>query len=183
MGLDEGYVGVTTDPKRRWSEHRNFRYNYPIQKAIKKYGEKLTYQIIGCFDSEEEALWQEYTLRPFKSIGWNIRVGGVKSPSAGGHTEETKRKIGVANSKRIIKDETRFKQSFIAKNRPKKVLKPVDIYLAGEKVASRVSVVAWAKSNKVSIRLLYETLKANPDLPSSRTNVHQTKGFYARYST
>ena len=182
MALDQGYIGVTNDPKRRWAEHNNFRYDYPIQRAIKKYGDLLIYEVIGQFDSQHDALWQEYTLRPFKSIGWNIRIGGSKSPSAGGHSEETKRKIGIANSKRLVKEETRVKHSLIAKSRVRLPIKPVDIYLNNSVIATRVSLSNWAKENKVSVGLMYETLKANLSLPSSRTNVHQTKGFYARYS-
>lgn len=184
MGLDQGYVGISIDPVRRWKEHQELRYTYPIQKAIKKYGDKVFYRIIAVFDTENEALWQEYTLRPFPRIGWNILRGGTKCPSSNGHSKETMAKIAIANSKRVYKEETRQKQSLIAKARVKPTrTRPVNVfdYKSGKVVSESVLLGVWARENKVSTRLMYETLKADFLKRSSRNNVHQTKGYYARY--
>lgn len=129
MGLDEGYVGISIDPQRRWKEHHSSRYDYPLQRAIKKYKDKILYIILGVFESEDQARWQEYTLRPFPQIGWNILRGGMKCPSSNGHSQETRDKIALANSKRVVTEETKKKQSDYAKNRAKPTyIRPVNIF-------------------------------------------------------
>ena len=49
--IDEGYVGVSKDPKTRWSNHRSRKENPILSRAISKYGAKLRYEILGCFEN------------------------------------------------------------------------------------------------------------------------------------
>jgi len=80
----QGYIGVTKNFKTRMSDHMNNVKNYPIVRAVKKYGwDGLVKKIIliaesdYCFDIEVK-------LRPEGQIGWNIKKGGEVPPDRTG---------------------------------------------------------------------------------------------------
>lgn len=83
----EGYIGITSDLKRRhqehkWSSNPNSKYfkKTHFTTAILKYGglDKIE-RIVLHECTFEEACNHEYTYRPELRIGWNILQGGEHS--------------------------------------------------------------------------------------------------------
>ncbi len=166
MGLDQGYVGISVKPKARWAEHRRRNENPVLSRAIKKYGDKVRYSILSVHDTLEEALWQEFTLRPFKGMGWNIAKGGGLPPANGGWNKgqttppEAKRKQSEARAGK-----------YGGANHPRAKL--ADIYnKEGTRIAKNVVVRVWAKENGYHQAHLAATA-------TGKLKLH--KGIYARY--
>lgn len=166
-GLDEGYIGITVDPKERWSRHRskNSDSNPILKRAIAKYNPN--FKIVASFDTLEEALWQEFTLRPFDKMGWNLVKGGGLPPNNGGWNKGKKTPKAV-----------RKKQSEVRKGRFKGADHPraklANIYTRDDNVlvAESVAISGWAKENGYHPTHLSNTAK-------NHTTYH--KGLYARY--
>jgi hypothetical protein len=171
MGLDEGYIGISQNPKERWAAHKRGKSNYPVQKAIQKYLSFLQYVILDSFDTLEEALWLEYTLRPFPRIGWNIAVGGGLPPDSSG---ENNPNFGKKTS-----EETRQKQSkarlgkFSGKDHPRAVLINIYDYYTNELIAGGVVARVWAIENGYHQAHITAT---------ARGKLKHHKGVYARYT-
>jgi predicted GIY-YIG superfamily endonuclease len=73
--LEEGYIGVSLDPKGRFRGHREGPYI--VGKAITKY--ELTEKdvvILAEFEDRDLAHAYERSLRPKENMGWNIAPGG-----------------------------------------------------------------------------------------------------------
>lgn len=204
MTLDEGYVGISRNPKERWRKHRKKNAKSIVSGKIRKYPDKIRYTILAQFDTEDEARWLEYCLRPQKNIGWNIAIGGAKCPMDGirNHTEETRKKmskshkgaklskehceaISKANKGRKLSD--RHKKKMLGKNVGHKSgkAKPVNLYdfYTDELVAEDVVIREWCRENGFinAHTGLYASLRADHTKPSSKTNVRHSKGIYARY--
>ena len=88
--FSQGYIGVSNNAKRRFTEHGRNAKNKHFKFAIQKYGwdnlvktEILIAEEYYCLDIERK-------LRPNDGIGWNIVMGGGKPPIAYGH----KRAVG-----------------------------------------------------------------------------------------
>lgn len=77
--LTEGYVGITTNTKKRWSAHRRGETNKHIGRAYKKYGDIVEY-VVTKGDSDYCRLL-EFLWRPLKKVGWNIAEGGGLPPN------------------------------------------------------------------------------------------------------
>jgi predicted GIY-YIG superfamily endonuclease len=171
MGLDEGYVGISQNPKERWASHKRGKSNYPVQKAITKYSTLLKYDIIACFDTLEEALWLEYTLRPLPRLGWNIAVGGGLPPDSAGENNP--------NFGKQASQETKEKQSkarlgrFCGSNHPRAVLVNIYNFATDKLIAEGVVARSWANENGYHQAHLTAT---------ARGKLKQHKGVYARYS-
>lgn len=94
MDTTEGYIGITTDTTRRFSQHqrdannKNRRNrNYHLYNALRKYDD-IEFVILA--EGTEEVIMQmEYDLRPEPNIGWNQAVGGSHN---GGNTWKGKRR-------------------------------------------------------------------------------------------
>jgi group I intron endonuclease len=100
---DKRYIGKSVDFKNRLYNHlSNARKNsgYALHNAIRKYGlENFNWTIIDEAYSEDELndkeiFWIDYykSFRDF-GLGYNLTLGG----DGGKLSEETKRKIGIAN--------------------------------------------------------------------------------------
>lgn len=171
MGLDDGYIGISQNPKERWSNHKRGKEGYPVQKAIKKYGEALQYKILDAFDSLSEALWLEFTLRPNPRLGWNVAVGGGLPPDSSGENNP--------NYGKKTSEETKKKQSerrlgrFCGKDHPRAVLVDIFDYKTNEIIASGVVARTWAIQNGYHQAHITAT---------ARGKLKQHKGVYARYS-
>lgn len=86
--LTHGYVGVSNNPKRRLSEHKNVSKirndkNPYFGRILNKYSDKIILTIIFCGD-EDACYSLEECLRPEKNIGWNANKGGNKPPNKKG---------------------------------------------------------------------------------------------------
>lgn len=171
MGLDEGYIGVSKEPLSRWTRHKakNSDSNPRLKRAILKYNPE--FKILASFDSLEEALWLEFTLRPQNRIGWNLAEGGGMPPHSSGETHPS---FGVPVSK-----ETREKQSKARTGRfgghKHPMAKPVDIYCrdSNKCLAKNVVVGVWAKHNGYNPNHIRAT---------ARGELKSHKGVYARYT-
>ena len=105
----KGYVGITKGPpkKRWWSHKKDLRTgqhrNCYLQRAYDKYGpDAFEYKIRQTFDSIEDM--QEAEKRIIieeRDRLYNIKEGGYSAPFVK-HTEETKRKIGLAFQKPVV---------------------------------------------------------------------------------
>ncbi|CAM0040795.1 homing endonuclease [Vibrio phage D148] len=92
--LSKGYIGITNNIDRRWSEHKSGRSKcMHLNNAVAKYDD-IVYTTIE--EGHREYIeTREFTLRPEPGIGWNIAVGGRKSNTLGRPlSDDTKRKIG-----------------------------------------------------------------------------------------
>lgn len=120
------YFGYTRkNPRIRIQEHVSTSVRGDgciLGAAIRKYGiESFKWYKIAEFDSKQDALEMETrcirdnnTQQP---NGYNISPGGESG--SGPHTEESKRKIGLAHKGRKFSEETRRKMSESAKGKPK----------------------------------------------------------------
>lgn len=201
MSLDEGYIGVTNRPLERFEEHKKSRYNPYLHRVMQKHKDQIIFQILSVFDDRHEAHWLEYTLRPFRHIGWNIAVGGETPPRWAGrtHTEATKKKMSDLAKGRVISFEQREKISKklsgvkYSEDRIARMnhvsgtkhhnAKPCNIYdhETDKLLAENVTVNGWAKENGFQQSSLSLTAKADRSKPSNKKNRHHTKGVYARY--
>jgi group I intron endonuclease len=96
----QGYIGITKDIKKRWSDHAKRTANNHLLHAIKKYGwDSLVKEVVLVAD-EAYCLIVEAKLRAEDKIGWNITKGGGMPPSALGkkftRSEEYKQKQSIA---------------------------------------------------------------------------------------
>ena len=192
MGLSDGYIGITNNPRRRWAAHTTKNNtNKLFRNKLLKHGNKIQRVILDVFESREDALWLELTLRPLPNMGWNIQAGG--GPSAD-MSEETKSKISnsLAGRKppgmtqagktrwrekmvgRKASQETRDKLSPQRQGRDNSAAKPVNIfnYEDGSLIAEDVLMSEFCKVNNLHKGHLSQT--ANGKLK-------QHKGVYARY--
>ena len=166
MGLGEGYIGVSVNPKARWAEHKRRKENPYLRNAINKH--EVKFDIISVHDTVEDALWQEFTLRPFGRMGWNLVKGGGKPPEMGGWN-----KGQSASQKTRQKQSEARKGKYGGDNHPR--AKKADIYCAktNSVVAKDVVISVWAKSNGFHQGHLSAT---------ARGKLEQHKGLYARYT-
>lgn len=83
----DGYVGVSTDPARRFLSHRKHNENIPNNAWVE----------IVFSGTREECFDKEFELRPRKKMGWNRAVGGAQGFNIGfSHSEKTKKKLRKA---------------------------------------------------------------------------------------
>lgn len=132
------YVGITRNvPERRWNNGRGYVNNKYFSRAIEKYGwHNFFHEILYTDLSKEQAEEIEVQLiREYDSAnpehGYNIELGGngtgrIKdetrkriSEALKGHicSEETKRKISIANSGKSRRKRGRMSAENIEKNR------------------------------------------------------------------
>lgn len=107
------YIGQSWNVEQRFTQHRQARGNYVVSRALRKYGaENFAFELIASLeDTTQEALdaLEVHWIQHFRAVGtvYNVRDGG----SRGKHSEETKRKMGVAKSGQVFSDEARARMS------------------------------------------------------------------------
>jgi len=79
--FNEGYIGVSNNPKNRWLRHWKYNGNKHLKNAIKKYGWDNLIKEIILFGEKQYCFNIESKIRPAKQIGWNIAEGGIKPPT------------------------------------------------------------------------------------------------------
>ena len=108
------YIGITKQkPQNRWDNGKGYKHNNYIKNAINKYGwSNIEHKILFENLTKEEAEQKEIELIAFyksnqKNFGYNIENGGHVNCVS----EETKKKLSIANKGKIISKETRQKMS------------------------------------------------------------------------
>lgn len=107
------YIGITSkECEERWKNGRGYANNRHFISAVEKYGwENIQHIIIKKGINKKEAceLEKEY-IKKFDATnriyGYNISTGGECSSEGMHHTEEAKKKIGIASSARERKKES-----------------------------------------------------------------------------
>lgn len=117
--LDEGYIGVSTAYKTRWTHHRHHlkagtHSNPHLQNAWNKYSD-IEYVLLHTCDTEKEMLDLEIKYRPTPDIGWNCKSGGFGKFT---QSDNTKEKIRNYNTGRKHSEESKLKMSEAKKGIP-----------------------------------------------------------------
>ena len=108
------YIGMTCqEPKERWKRGKAYKENRHLYNAINKYGwENIEHKILFDNLEKEEAELKEINLiKEYKAndnqYGYNIEYGGCHN---GKTSEQTKRKISMANKGKRNSPQTEFKK-------------------------------------------------------------------------
>ena len=98
-------------------------------------------------------------------------------------SEETRKKLSIALKGKVPSKETKEKLSAALKgiNNPRAKLANIYCRYTHELIASNVVVTVWANANGYDYSALLATARADRSKPSSKTNLHYTKGIYAKY--
>lgn len=107
------YIGITSqNPTSRWRKGKGYIGCPKMNRAIQKFGWDNIEHIVlyenlpkGLAEAMEIQMIAEYNTI---ENGYNIEKGGNV---LGSHSEETRRKIGEANRRRVFTEETRREQS------------------------------------------------------------------------
>lgn len=111
------YIGITCkDPKKRWKNGLGYRTQTYFYRAICKYGwDNFEHEIIFSDLTENVAKYKEQTLIQLyrsneKEYGYNLTSGGDGCPGVI-PSEETRKKLSIANKGKIRTLETRERLS------------------------------------------------------------------------
>lgn len=115
------YIGQTIRSiQARWNDHCKRSSNYPLSRAIKKYGkDNFIVEEIDTADSIDELNVKEsYWIYYYKSynskFGYNLEFGGNKNKKV---TKKTRNKISKLHKGKKISEETKKKMSESARLR------------------------------------------------------------------
>lgn len=108
------YIGMTCqEPKERWKRGKAYKENRHLYNAINKYGwDNIEHKILFDNLEKEDAELKEINLiKEYKAndnqYGYNIEYGGCHN---GKTSEQTKRKISMANKGKRNSPQTEFKK-------------------------------------------------------------------------
>jgi len=163
--FSQGYVGVSNNVKKRWSDHAWKAQNTHLANAINKYGwDNLVKEVVLIAD-DGYCLDIESKLRPTNNIGWNITFGGGMPPSTKGKilgpmSEETKAKVSAAKKGRKHKPEI---EALVTQN------------LLVHGIATRFTkgFIPWNKGGTMPLHVAEAVRKAN--LGRKHTEEHNAK--------
>lgn len=118
--MTEGYIGITKKRiERRKSEHNRDsknNSNKTFHRAIRKYGDKIVWEVLEDNYSEFTVKLFECFIRPERNIGWNIAIGGT-----GGNNviwdEEMRKKCSELKLGKKLSDEHRNNMSISRKGK------------------------------------------------------------------
>lgn len=204
----DGYVGITSNHKRRWKEHQNTRKTSSIVgNAIKKHTDAIIYDII--FEGSVEACKAiEIYFRPTPEIGWNVIEGGglppisygPKSPEVIAKMVATRKRNGIKMPDTVkqhlsdirkgtsLSEETKAKQKLKwdqRKNHPDfkhNQTKSANIYDSlNNRIATNVCLKHWCIEHGLNFSGMSKTTKADRTLPASKSNRLYHKGYWAEY--
>ena len=167
----EGYVGITSNFKKRMNSHINNNKKYHFKNAINKYGwDNLDKDIIHSNLSLNEALKFEELYRPNQNIGWNSQKGGIIGVEKEWYNipeNKLKHKINTSNAtlkwikekdnytkrsnrakKSWIKNRDSYKNVSVGSNNPKAKLNEIIVFNI------RFNLIPLGMNNK-EISLLY----------------------------
>ena len=110
---NQGYVGVSTDPNRRFREHKSRSRNPILKNVFNKHEVILDILFVGEYTY---CYYVEHQYRPEDLIGWNINKGGFAPPDITGikRSEKTRmlmsqNNVGFSGRKHSV--ETKSKMS------------------------------------------------------------------------
>lgn len=175
----DGYVGITSGSvSKRWREplyHAKHGVEYPVQRAIRKYGTALVFEVIFEGTDEGCSHLEEY-FRNAPSIGWNIRTGGRIGNT---WAEVSKAKASTAAKNRGVSEACRSAQissmkSRIGVNSVRGKLANVYTY-DGTILAENVCLETWCK-NVLGVPRATDGLHM-----TARYRKEFNNGMYARY--
>ena len=110
---DRIYIGSSNNIQKRWSEHRyglraNRNASPKLQRHFNKYGEEdLVFSIITSCPADQLAAQEQYFIDCYNP--WFNIMPNARSASGFKLSEEARRKISEANSRRPISEETKEK--------------------------------------------------------------------------
>ncbi len=152
----EGYVGVTSDYKKRMEQHssKTKKLNCHFANAIIKYGWDNLIKEIVFEGNKDECFKKEKELRPHFQIGWNDSVGGFGGDRSkfidyenrlnkGWNYDKTKEKNPFWQKKHSIKSLKKM-----SKTKCRYIVKTPDGTFYGFRDAAR-----FYKINKITARL------------------------------
>ena len=157
--FSQGYVGVSANAERRFTQHLYSKQNRHLRFAIEKYGWDNLIKAQVLIADEGYCLDIERKLRPADGVGWNLVMGGGKPPPSYGH----KRLVGnTINKGRKHSVEARQKRSEINRIR-------LQDPIAREKFAkAKAGKSSWNKGKKASAETIEKLRLAHLGKPSKR---------------
>jgi predicted GIY-YIG superfamily endonuclease len=78
--FSQGYIGVSVNAERRWTEHLKKSGNRHLKFAIQKYGWDVLVKKQILVSDKKYCLDVEKKLRPTDGLGWNLVAGGGCPP-------------------------------------------------------------------------------------------------------
>jgi group I intron endonuclease len=113
--FSQGYIGVSSNVKKRWYDHNHKPSNAHLQNAINKYGWDSLVKEVLLVANKAYCLMVESQLRSTDSTGWNVVKGGGMPPiftkTGWKHTEEAKEKNRQAHLGKTLTEEHKKKLS------------------------------------------------------------------------
>ena len=109
------YVGQSKNVRRRLTGHRSLLNNCKhgnqyLQNAFNKYGkDKFVFRSVEYCEVENLTEKEEYWIEQFNSMNPNRGYNLSRAKTHGGHSEETRAKIGKGHKGKIISEEQRAK--------------------------------------------------------------------------
>lgn len=95
LNLDNCYVGVSVNLKRRWNQHRSAKTI--VGACIRALGWCIEENMIILYRaSKTDCFEYEHSLRPSENIGLNVAIGGYGGYTS--YTEDRNRKISIAKT-------------------------------------------------------------------------------------
>ncbi len=98
--LNDGYIGISKDYKKRFKDHYaeiKHHPHYKLSRALNKYKD-IDIMVLHSGFTQDEALIIENIYRPLEKIGWNIAKGGGMPPSPKGKTLSSEHKLKISKS-------------------------------------------------------------------------------------
>ena len=111
------YIGMTTNPKRRWEANGCNYYDHPIfRDAIEKFGWKnIEHKILfTCSDKETARIKEKKIALYYQYYGLSLNAGDGHSHSP---TKENRKKVSEMRKRTKMSDETKDKIRQAAKKR------------------------------------------------------------------
>ena len=163
--FSEGYIGITNNIKRRFSNHKFRAPNEHFRNAIKKYKNEIIWNDIILIGTKEYCLNIEFKLRPSENIGWNQAIGGNKLPNNNlkGKPSPLKGTTRSQETKDKISKKSKEFWKTISENKKKQMAEKLSKYHTGRKDSeeTKQKKITKLKNRPVSLETRNKIGKAN----------------------
>jgi len=177
------YIGQTTQPfEVRKAQHEYGHGAFYFGNALKKYD--FDWEIIKeCSSIDELNKMEEYFIKKYKSnikkFGYNLRSGGSNSL----HSEETKKKMNIAQSNQSEEKKERIRQTLLGRKHKSETIEKIRQALLGkkrkpetiEKMKNRVVSEETRKKMSDTRKKTYNTPKMHKVLSESAKRGWETR--------